>query len=69
MQPTADEINRAWTVAIECEGIGGARAESVGELLKLRRAKTTWVGPDENKLRFALDDYLRALGYTIGGAA
>ena len=59
MQPTADEINQAWTRAIECQDIGGARSESMGELIRLRNLKTTWAGPEENKLRFALDDFLR----------
>lgn len=59
MQPTADEISQAWTLAIECDGIAGARAAAQAELIRLRNLKTTWVGPEENKLRFALNDYLR----------
>ena len=57
-QPTIEELNAAWTRAIECADIPGARAESMGELKRLRNLKTTWVGREENDLRFALIRYL-----------
>lgn len=43
-QPTTDELSQAWTAAIECENIPGARAESRMKLIELRNRKTTWVG-------------------------
>jgi hypothetical protein len=58
-EPTIDELQHAWTEAIYAEDIPGARAETRQKLTELRHAKTTWVGVDENRLRFALDDYLR----------
>jgi hypothetical protein len=57
-QPTLQELHTAWTDAINCESIGGARAETRQRLQELRNAKHTWVGAEENKLRFALDAYL-----------
>lgn len=57
-QPSIKDLQKAWTWAIECEDIPGARAESRMELQRLRDLKTTWVGKQENDLRFALDNYL-----------
>lgn len=57
-QPSIDELTMAWTRAIESEGIGGAGSEYKLELRRLRDLRTTWFG-DENKLRYALDNYLR----------
>lgn len=68
MQPTADQIKAAWTRAIECADIGGARAESQQELRRLYLAKTTWVGADEHRLLFGLRDYLTDVcGFSFGG--
>ena len=58
MQPTIDEIEKAWTDAIYAEGIGGVQSEARAKLQKLRDAKTTWVGIRENDFRFAIDRYL-----------
>lgn len=57
-QSTIDDLQQAWTRAIEAESIPGARSEYMYELQRLRDSKTTWVGKEENELRFALDRYL-----------
>lgn len=57
-QPTYEALSMAWTHAIECEGIPGARAETRLQLATLRDRKTTWSGKAENDLRFAIDRYL-----------
>ena len=58
--PSNDEINRAWTAAIESESIGGARAETMQTLMRIRNARTTWFGAEETDLRFAVDRYIKA---------
>ena len=58
-QPTADEIRIAFGIAIELEGIAGAQSQAKVDLKRIRDRKTTWVGVDENRLRFAVDKYLR----------
>lgn len=62
MEPTAEELNRLWTAAIECEGIGGSSMETLYELYEARMQKFTWVGP-ECSLRVAIDRYLEHRGY------
>lgn len=57
-QPTIQEIQSAWTDALNYQDIIGAKGETREELIRLRKAKHTWVGKDENDLRFALDAYL-----------
>lgn len=59
-EPTADEISRAWTIAIESSDIAGARSESLYNLKQIRDKKTTWIGKYEIDLMFAIDDYLRS---------
>lgn len=59
-QPSIDDVMRAWNAAIQCEGIGGARAETMMELIYIRNRKTTWLGKYENDMRFAIDNYIRA---------
>jgi hypothetical protein len=61
-QPHIDELVRAWNAAIECADIGGARSETLLELIRLRTAKTTWFGKYENDMRTAIDKYLEAQG-------
>lgn len=61
-EPHIDDVVRAWNAAIECEGIGGARAATMQELIDLRNRKATWFGVYENNMRFAIDNYLRARG-------
>ncbi len=58
-EPTLQELHSAWTSALETEDIPGARADSLRALQTLRNQKATWVGKEENDLRFALDRYLR----------
>ena len=57
-QPTAQQIVSSITELSIVFDIPGARAECMRELLTLRKAKTTWVGEDENKLRRDLDGLL-----------
>ena len=57
-EPTADELNGLWTSAIECEGIGGASAQTMQELIAARKKKFTWLGERECNLRIALDRYI-----------
>ncbi len=57
-EPTYDELNRLWTAAIECEGIGGASAQARQELIAARQKKFTWIGGRECNLRIAIDRYI-----------
>ena len=59
-QPPIDDVVRAWNAAIQCESIGGSRAETMMELIEIRNRKTTWFGKYENDMRFAIDNYIRA---------
>jgi hypothetical protein len=59
-EPHIDDVVRAWNAAIQCEGIGGSRAETMQELIAIRNRKTTWFGKYENDMRFAIDNYIRA---------
>lgn len=59
-EPSVDDVVRAWNAAIECEGIGGSRSETMRELIEIRNRKTTWFGKYENDTRFAIDNYIRA---------
>ena len=63
MEPTYEELNRLWTAAIECEGIGGSSMETLAALYEARMKKFSWVGKEECRLRFALDAYLEHRGY------
>lgn len=58
LEPTADELQAAWTAAINAEGIPGAQAQAFQDLLAMRNRKWTWYGERENNLRFALDRYI-----------
>jgi hypothetical protein len=57
-QPTIQEIQTAWTICIELEGIAGSQSQAKVDLKRIRDRKTTWVGKEENNLRFAIDRYL-----------
>lgn len=57
-QPTASQIVAQITELSIVFDIPGARAEAMRELLALRKAKTTWVGKEENELRYKLDSIL-----------
>jgi hypothetical protein len=57
-QPTIQELQTAWTIAIELEGIAGAQSQAKVDLKRIRDRKHTWVGDKENQLRFAIDRYL-----------
>lgn len=58
-EPTYFDLQRAWSKAINAEGIPGSQAEALQELQALRDAKWTWPGAQENDLRYALDNYLK----------
>ena len=57
-QPTLQELQSAWTAALNCNHIIGANVETREKLIKLRNAKHTWVGAEENAFRLSVDDYL-----------
>ncbi len=59
-EPSIDDVVSAWNAAIECEGIGGSRSETMQQLIEIRDKKTTWFGKFENDMRFAIDNYIRA---------
>ena len=59
--PSVEELERAWTAAIESSQIGGARLETLLELKTLRDKRFTWFGR-EVELMFAIDRYLEANG-------
>lgn len=58
MEPTIQQIQSAWTDALNCQDIIGAKGETREVLIQLRKAKHTWVGSEENNFRVALDAYL-----------
>ena len=58
-EPRAIDIQIAWTRAVQCSQIIGAGAESRAELQRLRDAKRTWIGREQNALRYAVDCWLR----------
>ena len=57
-QPTIQELQTAWTIAIELEGIAGAQSQAKIDLKRIRDRKKTWVGEEESRIRFAIDRYL-----------
>lgn len=57
-QPTINDLNEAWTAAIECEDIGGAFGMNLLALRDIRNARVTWDGEYEESLRDAVDRYL-----------
>lgn len=57
-QPTNEELNSAWTNAINLEGSGAEFSAAILELTEIRNKRSTWFGSEENKLRRALNDYL-----------
>ena len=58
-QPTIEDIFHTFYRAREIEHINEHHPETLSALRNLRNAKHTWVGKEENDLRFALDSYLR----------
>lgn len=58
-QPTLDALTKAWGNAFDSADTPGASLETLAELRRLRAEKTTWVGEEEMRLRFAIDSYLR----------
>ena len=65
IQPTIDDISSAWSRAIELQGIPGAFSDALSDLRGLRHKKSTWIGPDEHKIMFAVDAYLRHYGMGV----
>ena len=63
MNVKSTDLNRLWTIAIECEHIGGSSMESLQNLYEARMNKFMWVGKNEHDLRFAIDAYLVHRGY------
>jgi len=60
-QPTIEQLTTALDLARKCEGTE-ERAGTLLALNKLRYYRTTWAGPDENKLRVEIDEYLKKKG-------
>ena len=59
-QPTLAAFTRAWSYAIAAGGTTGVRSDALVALRQLRESKPTWFGIEENRLRAALDAYLRS---------
>ena len=55
-QPTLDELKDAVECFFQCAGSEIIQRAAFGEVLRLRRAKTTWVGKEENDYRYRIDD-------------
>lgn len=53
-----DKIKAAINDLSQCIGIVGAEQECMQKLRDLRFAKTTWVGKEENDIRFVVDRIL-----------
>lgn len=51
-------LERAFSAAIQCEGIGGSNLETFMELEKARKDCTTFFGTYENNLRGQVDCYI-----------
>lgn len=67
MEPTIWELQSAWKDAAHDSGLASANRKARDTLFNLRRAKNTWVGQDENKLRIELDAYLRQFCHCSDG--
>jgi hypothetical protein len=64
-QPTITELSSAWTNAIECENIGGARSETLAELIRLRDLRQSWLDDQFDMMR-GIDNYIAgALGKAL----
>lgn len=59
MEATIAELRTALSEYAQVIGVFGAEVEARETLIRLRSLKTTWVGKDENDLRFAIDRALR----------
>lgn len=64
-QPTKDEIDQAWTNAINLEGSGAAFSNALLELKQLVERKTTWVGKEEVQFMLSLKNYLTHYGVQL----
>ena len=58
-QPTNEQILIAFENAKLFEGLPAFASETHERLHFVRSMRHTWVGKEENDLRFALDNYLR----------
>ena len=59
--PTLAQLQSAFNNACLAAAMNfpGGHAEKLVELRRLRNSKWTWVGTEENALRFEIDKYLR----------
>lgn len=57
-------LERAYSAAVQCQGIGGSNLETFMELEKARESCTTYLGTYENNLRSQVDNYIE---YRRGG--
>lgn len=60
--PTYEELRSALNDYAICTGVLGAEIEARNQLISLRSKKTTWVGKEENDLRFAIDNAIEKGG-------
>ena len=61
-QPTYEELRSAFNDYATCIGVFGAEIEARNKLISLRSKKTTWIGKEENDLRFAIDNAIEKSG-------
>lgn len=59
-QPTATALTNALNTVINSKNYPSANKEALAELKRLRELKTTWVREEENKLRYVVDNYIKA---------
>lgn len=57
-QPTIEEIKSAWNEFFQVIDIAGARSDALRNLIDLRKAKTTWIGAEENDFMFKINQFL-----------
>ena len=57
-QSTIIEIDQAFTEALQCDADILSCVATKHRLTELRNGRTTWIGRDENLLRFKIDAFL-----------
>ena len=58
MEPTYNELEAAYIDALNNQENTFSRGETREILIQLRKSKHTWIGKEENGIRFAIDNYL-----------
>jgi hypothetical protein len=65
-QPTVSQLKQALSEVYACAGFRPSQAAAIADLRVLREKKHTWVGAEENELRFLLDDVLYEFNHSAG---